>query len=91
MKALLEKVKYLQPTHRQPQGDSEKAKTPSRNPIFTTFTFHPSIPYAPNSKIKWILWAHKYFTNLKINLKAILSFLYPSNVKQLLVSVHLNY
>lgn len=40
MKALLEKVKYLKPTHRQPQGDSEKAKTPSRNPIFTTFAFH---------------------------------------------------
>lgn len=55
------------------------------------FSSCPSIPYAPNSKIKWILWAHKYFASSKINLKAILSFLYPSNVKQLFVSVHLNY
>lgn len=52
MKVLLEKVKYLQLTHGLPQGDSEKAKKPTRckkkikkkentTPSFTTFTFHP--------------------------------------------------
>jgi len=102
IEVLLEKVEYLELTHGQPQGDSEKAKTLTRckqknkenkNPIlyYIYFSSCPSIPYGPNSKIKWTLWAHKYFTNLKINLKAILSFLYPPNVKQLLVSVHLTF
>lgn len=55
------------------------------------FSSCPSIPYGPSTKSTWTLWAHKYFTNLKINLKAILSFLYPSNAKQLLFSVHLTF
>lgn len=87
IKVLLEKVKYLELTHKQPQGNSEKAKTPPRckhkkkkrkkksilHHIY--FSSCPSIPYGPNAKIKWTLQEHKYFTNLKINLKANLSFL----------------
>lgn len=102
MKMLLQKVKYLELTHGQPQGDSEKAKPPTRCKQITKkkeyktlyhiyFSSCPRIPYGPNSKSKWTLWAHKYFTSLKINVKAILSFLYPSNAKQLLVSVHLTF
>lgn len=73
------------------QMQAKKKNTPLPVFYYVYFSSCPSVPYGPNSKIKWTLWAHKYFTNLKINLKATLSFLYPSNVKQLLVSVHLTF